>query len=77
MVACGVPILCSDFGGASELCSSELFKFKGGNEKDFTDKLQNLVNHPEFLNEYWKHHKPLMTMENHIKELDKYYGSYK
>ena len=77
MVACGVPILCSDFGGASELCSSELFKFNGGNEKDFTDKLQNLVNHPEFLNEYWMHHKPLMTMENHIKELDKYYRSCK
>lgn len=74
MVACGVPILCSDFGGASELCSSELFKFKGGNEKDFTDKLQNLVNHPEILNEYWKHHKPLMTMEKHIEELKRYYG---
>lgn len=77
MVACGVPILCSDFGGASELCSSELFKFKGGNENDFSDKLQYLVNHPEFLNEYWMHHKPLMTMENHIKELDKYYRSCK
>ena len=40
MVACGVPILCSDFGGASELCSSELFKFKGGNENNFVEKLE-------------------------------------
>lgn len=69
MVACGVPILCSDFGGASELCKSELFKFKGADEKDFRDKLLNLVNHPALLDDYWANHSDLTTMEKHINEL--------
>lgn len=69
MVACGVPILCSDFGGASELCKSELFKFKGGNEEKFRNKLLNLVNNPTQLDVYWQNHDGLVTMEKHIKEL--------
>ena len=80
MVASGVPILCSDFGGASELCSSDLFKFHGGDEKDFTDKLMTFVHNPQSLQEYWENHSPLQTMEKHISELfaiygDKYYES--
>lgn len=74
MVACGVPVLCSSFGGASELCTSELFKFKGADENDFTAKLINLVNNPILLDEYWKNHPNLMTMEKHIKELESTYG---
>lgn len=69
MVALGVPILCSDFGGASELCKSELFKFKGGNEEDFIAKLINLVDNPNLLQKYWQNHPDLMTMENHINEI--------
>ena len=69
MVALGVPILCSDFGGASELCNSNLFKFNGVNENNFIDKLTNLINSPELLNKYWENHPNLTTMENHIKNL--------
>lgn len=74
MVALGVPILCSDFGGASELCKSDLFKFKGGDEQDFLIKLGNFVSKPELLNGYWANHPPLMTMSRHISQLKKYYG---
>ncbi len=74
MVALGVPILCSDFGGASELTKSDLFKFKGGDESDFINKLQGLVNYPDKLNEYWEYHPPLTTMKKHIEELTVYYG---
>ena len=70
MVANGVPILCSSFGGASELCNSDLFKFQGGNEKDFISKMLEFVENPNMLNEYWKNHKPLMTMKKHIEELN-------
>jgi glycosyltransferase involved in cell wall biosynthesis len=69
MVACGVPILCSSFGGASELCSSNIFKFEGGNENDFIGKLTRLVKEPTLLEEYWKYHKKLITMKGHLGEL--------
>lgn len=73
MVACGVPILCSDYGGASELCNSNIFKFKGNNLEDFINKLNSIVQHPELLQEYWKNHQSLTTMEFHIRELVKIY----
>ncbi len=69
MVACGVPILCSDFGGASELCSCEIFKFKGGSQEDFTRKLKYILDNPKILKEYWENHKGLTTMNEHVKEL--------
>ena len=73
MVALGVPILCSNFGGASELCKSNLFKFAGGKEQDFLEKLTNLVSNPDLLQEYWKNHPDLTTMESHINEILKIY----
>ncbi|MBD5405589.1 glycosyltransferase family 4 protein [bacterium] len=73
MVANGVPVLCSSFGGASELCTSELFKFEGGNIESFKDKLSALVNNPKLLDEYWKNHWKLRTMPEHIKELELIY----
>lgn len=69
MVACGVPILCSSFGGASELCRSDLFKFQGGNVEDFLKHLTLLSERPELLNEYWKNHQPLTNMEKHSEQL--------
>ncbi len=69
MVANGVPILCSSFGGASELCSSDIFKFIGADKRDFSNKLLNLVQNPNLLNEYWKEHTGLTTMKKHTEEL--------
>jgi len=43
ITAFGVPILASNLGGASELCDSDDFKFKGGDIKEFQKKLINLV----------------------------------
>ena len=75
MVACGVPILCSDLGGASELCSSPKFKFVGGSREDLLRKLVFLVQHPDILQEYWRCRRPLVTMEQHVLELKRYYQS--
>ncbi len=77
MVACGVPILCSSFGGASELCSSEFFKFEGGNVNAFLIRLKELTQHPEKLEEYWQCHNGLTTMEKHVSELASYYKTVK
>lgn len=74
MVALGVPILCSDFGGASELSDSVEFKFQGGNEKEFLEKLAEIVNNPNLLQKYWQGHKPLTTMEKHVEQLLQIYG---
>ena len=75
MVACGVPILCSSFGGASELCKSELFKYKGGDQQDFLEHLIKFINSPSTLNDYWNNHFGLTTMDKHIEELFKFYES--
>lgn len=69
MVAYGVPILCSDAGGASELCNSELFKFTCGNSDDFLFKLKQFVLQPEMLNHYWTYKNQLTTMDKHCDEL--------
>ena len=74
MAALGVPVLTSDVGGASELCSSKLFTFKAGDKEDFLEKLTYLFLNRDKLNEYWKHHKGLVTMGEHIKSICKYYG---
>lgn len=74
MVALGVPVLSSDAGGATELCNSELFKFKAGDKSDFLSKLKYLFNNRNKLDEYWKHHNGLVTMEAHIDKICDYYG---
>lgn len=69
MVALGVPILCSSAGGASELCSSEKFRFEAGNQKEFLDKLTYFTEHRDEVKEYWDNHKGLVTMKMHFDEL--------
>ncbi len=73
-VAHGVPILCSDLGGAQELSSSEYFVFKSGDMQDFINKLEMIINNKQLLNEYFKNKKKLTTMDEHMKELLYFYG---
>ena len=69
----GVPILASNLGGASELCDSADFKFKGGDIKDFQKKLVSLVKNREKLNDFWNCYNKPTTMDKHLEELYKYY----
>lgn len=73
MVAMGVPILCSSYGGASELCESELFKFQGGDKKKFLEKLTTFINNPSLLSEFWEHNMELVTLNKHWEEMEKFY----
>ena len=73
-VAYGVPVLASSAGGPSELTGSTKFKFECGNEDDFLNKLIYFVENPSELQEYWKFHNGLVTLEEHIKELFEIYG---
>ena len=73
-IAYGVPIICSDLGGASELHSRNPdFTFKAGDLNDFVKKLENILNNRNLLKEYWSTVMPLMTMEKHVKFLESIY----
>lgn len=71
--AYGVPVLSSTAGGASELCDSELFKFRSGDADDLLSKIIYFLESPQELEQYWAHHHGLTTMEMHWKELKAYY----
>lgn len=73
MVAMGVPILCSDAGGASELCDSELFRFRHGDREDFITKLSYLAKNRKMLSQYWEHHHGLVTMKEHFADMARIY----
>lgn len=71
--AYGVPILVSDLGGAQEICRNENFIFKAGDTEDFLRKLYHIYNHRELLEDFWNHSMHLVTKEEHIQELRKFY----
>ena len=75
-IAYGVPILCSDLGGASELSSHNPdFTFNAGDIEDFLIKLSNILDNRELLKDFWKTVKPLTTMEEHVKFLRTVYNA--
>ena len=73
MVALGVPVLCSSAGGASELCTSERFRFEAGNTEEFLEKLKYFIENPEETDDYWNHHSGLVTMKQHFDEMAGFY----
>lgn len=73
-VAYGVPVLASTAGGAKELSTSELFRFKCADAEDLRRKLAHFLEKPEDLQEYWSHHHGLVTMAEHWQELAGIYG---
>lgn len=72
-IAYGVPVLASNLGGASELCKDERFVFEAGNHQQFIDKINYLVHHRDALKDFWNHTMKLVSMEQHIDELEKFY----
>lgn len=75
MSAHGVPVLASDYGGASELSSSPYFHFRGGDSKDFIARLHYLVKNPEVLADYHRFRLPLTSMPEHLQQLQKIYAA--
>ena len=73
-VAYGVPILCSDLGGAQELSEAKEFVFKAGDINDFQEKITNIINKRDLLKKYFDKKKKLTTMEEHINSLMEFYN---
>ena len=75
-IAYGVPVLCSDLGGASELSNHNPdFIFKAGDIVDFMSKFENILNNRQLLQDFWKSVKPLTTMPQHVEFLRKIYNA--
>lgn len=74
MKAQGIPVLCSNKGGAQELTKSKDFVFEAGSIDDFIVKLTNIVNHKVSLNSYYEKSMKLVTMDDHVKELKSIYS---
>ena len=75
-IAYGVPVLCSDLGGASELSDHNPdFTFEAGNVNDFLSKLEKILNNRQLLKNFWKSVRPLTTMPQHVEFLRKIYNA--
>ena len=74
MVAMGIPVLCSNAGGASELSTADELKFEAGNIEDFCKKLKAIVDDSCLLDKYWEGHLGLETFKEHIRKLMIIYG---
>ena len=75
MIASGLPVLTSSFGGAKELNDSPYFVYDGGNTADFLHRVNDIYNNRNLLDEYWKTSKKLISMQDHITSLMEIYGA--
>lgn len=73
LVSYGIPVLSSNLGGAQELANNPLFVFKANDIEDFLEHIKIFaVNKTELL-QFWKSKVHLVTMAEHIKELELIY----
>jgi glycosyltransferase involved in cell wall biosynthesis len=65
----GIPVLASEYGGASELSKSTHFSFSAAKKGDFKNKLREIMDQPGLINDYWENGMPLKTIQEHVDEL--------
>ncbi len=73
MKAYGIPVLCSDLGGAKELSKAKGYVFIAGNKEDFIIKLTDIILHKISLESYFEQGFDLVMMNEHIEALKKIY----
>ena len=74
LLACRVPVLCSNRGGAQEFVRHPAFIFDPSKEGDFQYKLGTIRENPHLLTEFWKEARLAKPMEQHINELSEIYN---
>lgn len=65
----GIPLFCSDKGGAKELADCPDFVFQSGNTADFVCKLEKILTGQVDLKKYWEHAKRPPSIEEHAYSL--------
>lgn len=69
LLACKVPVLCSNRGGAQEFVRHPAFIFDPYKEGDFQDKLRTLQQQPHLLKEFWEKARPVISLQKHFEDL--------
>ncbi len=62
----GIPLLCSDMGGAPELANNPNFIFKHGSTDDFINKLEMILDKKLTTESYWANALHPVDMEKHV-----------
>jgi len=75
LLACRVPVMCSNRGGAQEFVRHPAFIFDPGIEGDFQSKLRTIRENPHLLTEFWNKARQSVPIEQHLKELSEVYHS--
>ncbi len=73
LLACRVPVLCSNRGGAQEFVRHPAFIFDPAKEGDFQHKLRTIRENPHLLTEFWQEARLPKPIEQHFKELVEIY----
>lgn len=73
LLACRVPVLCSNRGGAQEFIRHPAFIFDPAKQGDFQDKLRTIRENPHLLTEFWKEARQALPIEKHFQELVEIY----
>jgi len=75
LLACRVPVLCSNRGGAQEFVRHPAFIFDPAKKGDFQQKLLNIRENPHLLAEFWQEARAVRSLEQHFQELIEVYTS--
>jgi glycosyltransferase involved in cell wall biosynthesis len=73
LLACRVPVLCSNRGGAQEFVRHPAFIFDPAKEGDFQYKLRTIRENPHLLTEFWREARQALPIEQHFQELIEIY----
>lgn len=69
LLACKVPVLCSNRGGAQEFVRHPAFIFDPSKEGDFQNKLLTIQQQPHLLKEFWEKARPVISLQKHFEDL--------
>jgi glycosyltransferase involved in cell wall biosynthesis len=73
LLACRVPVLCSNRGGAQEFVRHPAFIYDPAKAGDFQDKLRTIRENPHLLTEFWTEARLAKPIEQHFQELVEIY----
>ena len=78
MKSFGVPVLASDRGGASEISSvknRQYFRFKSNDANDFWSKVEQFIEDPKRLKDYWFDAPSLISAAEHAESISAIYSN--